>query len=112
MNSSLVIAAIILLSVALNTIGQTLLKLGAGPNPLNIYLFSGLVAYAVSTLFYVAVLGKLNLSVAYPIAIGLTMMATTLSGAIILKEPVTSIQWMGLGLMIGGICAIGFGKIL
>lgn len=112
MNSSLVIAALILISAALNTIGQTLLKLGSGQNPLNIYLFGGLVIYAISTLFYVAVLGKFNLSVAYPITIGLTMMATTLAGAIILKEPVTSIQWMGIGLMISGIGAVWFGKIL
>lgn len=111
MNNSLAIAFLILVSVALNTTGQILLKLGSGQNPLNMYLFGGIAAYALSTAFYVLILGKLNLSVAYPVAIGLTIIATTLSGAMILKEPVASIQWLGIGLMISGICAIAFGKI-
>ena len=49
-----VLVVLVLASVALNTTGQSLLKLGAGQNPLNLYLFSGLVAYGISTVFYVA----------------------------------------------------------
>ena len=111
MQSNLVFLILILLSVSLNTLAQTLLKQGAGQNPLNIFLFGGLAAYGVSTIFYILVLGKFNLSVAYPVVIGLTVLATTMSGAIILGEKVSSVGWIGVGLMISGIIAIAFGKI-
>lgn len=41
MNSYLFLILIVILTVALNTIDQTLLKLGAGQNILNIYLCGG-----------------------------------------------------------------------
>jgi multidrug transporter EmrE-like cation transporter len=111
MNSPLILSTLVLISVSLNTLGQSLLKLGAGQNPLNIYLFGGIMAYALSTVFYVLVLGKLNLSVVYPVVIGLTITSTTLSGAILLKEEVSYVHWVGIGLMVSGIVAIAFGRI-
>ena len=111
MSSNFLFVILILLTVALNTIAQTLLKLGSGQNPLNIFLFGGLVAYGLSTVFYILVLGKFNLSVAYPVVIGLTVLVTTISGVIILSEKVSSVGWIGVGLMISGILAIAFGKI-
>ena len=101
---------LILMTVTLNTIAQTLLKLGAGQNLLNIYLVGGILAYGLSTVFYIGVLSKLNLSVSYPIVIGLTVVATTFSGAVVLKEQVPTIHWLGIGLMLSGISAIAFGK--
>ncbi len=97
---------LILVSVILNTGGQTLLKLGAGQNPVNPYLLSGLLAYALSTIFYVLVLGKLNLSLAYPVVIGLTITATTISSVVILKEQVPTSHWVGIGLILSGISAL------
>ena len=101
----------VLISVGLNTIAQSLLKLGAGQNPLNIYIFGGIFAYGLSTMFYILVLGKLNLSFAYPVVIGLTIIATTFSGFWFLKEQVSTVHWIGIGLMLSGISAIAFGKI-
>ena len=101
---------LILMTVTLNTIAQTLLKLGAGQNLLNIYLVGGILAYGLSTVFYIGVLSKLNLSVSYPIVIGLTVVATTFSGAVVLKEQVATTHWLGIGLMLSGISAIAFGK--
>ena len=101
---------LILMTVTLNTIAQTLLKLGAGQNILNIYLLGGILAYGLSTVFYIIVLGKLDLSLSYPIVIGLTVVATTFSGAVVLKEQVPTIHWLGIGLMLSGISAIAFGK--
>lgn len=95
-------------TVGLNTIAQTLLKLGAVPNPLNIYLLGGLLTYGLSTVFYILVLGKFNLSVTYPVVIGLTVLTTTMAGAIVLKEKVPTIHWLGIGLMVSGISAIAF----
>lgn len=102
----------VLLTVVLNTLAQALLKLGSGRNPLNPYLFGGILAYGLSTIFYVIFLGKLNLSVAYPVIIGLTVLATTITGAFLLGENVPTIHWLGIGLMLSGISVIAFGKLL
>jgi multidrug transporter EmrE-like cation transporter len=103
---------LILLTVGLNTIAQALLKLGSGQNPLNPYLGGGILAYGLSTIFYIAFLGKLNLSVAYPVVIGLTVLATTMTGAFLLGEKVATVHWLGIGLMLSGLCAIAFGKLI
>lgn len=111
MNSYLLFIPLVILSVLLNTIAQTLLKLGAGQQIINLYLIAGLFTYGLSTILYILILGKLNLSLTYPLVIGLTVVATTFSGAILLKEQVPTIQWIGIGLMLSGICAIAFGKL-
>jgi multidrug transporter EmrE-like cation transporter len=102
---------LILLTVVLNTCAQILLKFGAGKSIFNIYLLGGIVTYAISTIVYILVLSKLQLSVTYPVVIGLTVAATTCLGAVILKEQVPFIHWLGIGLMLSGISAIVFGKI-
>lgn len=111
MSSYIVLIPIVVITVVLNTIAQTLLKLGSGQTILNLYLFGGLITYCLSTVLYILVLGKLNLSLTYPLVIGLTVVATTFAGAIVLKEQVPTLQWIGIGLMISGISAIAFGKI-
>ncbi|AFZ26420.1 cation/cationic drug transporter [Cylindrospermum stagnale PCC 7417] len=110
MPNQLFFALLILLTVGLNTLAQTLLKLGSGQNPLNIYLFGGICSYGLSTIFYVVVLGKLNLSVAYPVVIGLTIVVTMIAGAVILREKVAISQWIGVGLILSGIWAIALAK--
>jgi multidrug transporter EmrE-like cation transporter len=100
---------LILTTVGLNTLAQTLLKLGSGQNVLNLYLLGGVVVYGLSTVVYIMVLGKLNLSVAYPVVIGLTVFSATIAGALFLGEKVTSVQWLGIGLMLSGISAVASG---
>jgi small multidrug resistance pump len=100
---------LVLVTVALNTLAQALLKLGSGQNPLNFHLVGGVLAYGLSTMVYVVVLGKFNLSVAYPIIIGLTILATTIAGVYFLGEKVGTTQWLGIGLMLSGIAAIASG---
>lgn len=106
MPSYLVSGLLILMTVGLNTLAQALLKLGSGQNPLNPYLLGGICAYGLSTVIYVVVLGKFNLSVAYPVIIGLTILATTVTGVYVLGEKVSPTQWVGIGLMLSGISAI------
>jgi multidrug transporter EmrE-like cation transporter len=110
MNNPIVFSLLILITVGLNTLAQNLLKLGAGQNPLNIYLLGGICSYGLSTVFYVVVLGKLNLSVAYPVVIGLTILFTMITGAVVLREKVLISQWLGAGLMLSGIWAIASTK--
>jgi multidrug transporter EmrE-like cation transporter len=102
---------LILITVGLNTLAQALLKLGSGQSFLNFYLLGGVSAYGLSTILYILVLDKLNLSVAYPVVIGLTVASTTLTGAYFLSEKVATIQWLGIGLMLSGISAIALGKV-
>ncbi|WP_414551741.1 SMR family transporter [Anabaena sp. CCY 0017] len=110
MTNPIIFSLLILITVGLNTLAQTLLKLGAGQNPLNIYLLGGICSYGLSTIFYILVLGKLNLSVAYPMVIGLTILATMIAGSIILREKVLISQWIGVGLVLSGIWAIALAK--
>lgn len=86
------------------------MKLGSGQNIINIYLVGGITAYGISTIFYILVLGKFNLSVAYPVVIGLTIIATTITASWLLGEKVSISQWLGVGLMISAIFAIAFGQ--
>jgi multidrug transporter EmrE-like cation transporter len=102
---------LIIATVGLNTLAQTLLKLGAGQNWLNIHLLGGIVAYGLSTIFYVVVLGRFNLSVIYPVVIGLTVLSATIAGAFLLGEKVAPLHWVGIGLMLTGISAIAIGKV-
>lgn len=97
---------LILVTVGLNAVAQTLLKLGAEQSPLNIYLLGGISAYGLSTIFYILVLSKFNLSIVYPVVIGLTIIATTISGAVFLREKISVTHWLGVGLMLSGILAI------
>lgn len=110
MQSFLISSILILITVGLNTIAQALLKLGSGQNPLNLYLLGGLFAYGLSTVFYIMVLGKFNLSVAYPVIIGLTVLSTTVTGFFLLGEKLATVQWFGIGLMLSGILAIALSK--
>jgi small multidrug resistance pump len=118
MNNYYFSLALILITVVFNTIAQVLLKQGAsqGPDVLSIFLnintIGGLFLYGLSALLYIIVLSKLNLSFAYPLAIGLTLLATTFSGAIIFRETVNPIQWTGIGLILSGIFAIALEKFL
>jgi multidrug transporter EmrE-like cation transporter len=110
MLTQLFLVLLILVTVGLNAIAQTLLKLGSGQNALNFYLLGGLLLYGLGAVSYILVLGKSNLSIAYPVVIGLTAIAVTALGAFFLKEKVTTIQAIGIGLMLSGIWAISVGK--
>ena len=89
--------------VVLNTVAQTFLKLGAGRSLINPWLFGGVAAYGFSTLLYVLVLGRANLSFAYPIVIGATAVATCLAGRQVVGEQISGFQWFGVAVIIVGI---------
>jgi multidrug transporter EmrE-like cation transporter len=102
--------ALIVITVVLNTLAQALLKLGAGRSPLNLYLLGGVAAYGFSTLFYITVLGKFNLSVAYPVIIGFTVVTATVLGAYLFHEKISHSHWIGIGLILSGLLAIAASK--
>lgn len=100
---------LIFLAVGLNTVSQVLLKLGAIQNLLNYYLLGGILTYGLAGVFYILVLGKVNLSVVYPTVVGLSLVATTISGALIFREKVYPVNWFGVALMLSSIYIIIFG---
>lgn len=111
MFSSPVWVVSVLVTVCLNAIAQLLLKLGTNQGSLNLYFVGGLASYGLSTLIYTALLSRSNLSIAYPVVIGLTILATTIIGTSVLHEKVSTTQWIGVGLMISGISTITLGQL-
>ena len=112
MSNQLFSILLIFITVTLNTFAQILLKLGADLNQFNIYLIGGICSYGLSTIFYILVLSKLNLSVVYPVVIGLTILSTTILGSIILREKVSITHWVGVSLMLSGISVIACAKTI
>jgi small multidrug resistance pump len=96
--------------VGLNTIAQGLLKTGASKGLLSGAMVGGVATYGVSTLLYVVILGRMNLSFVYPIVIGTTMVATCLAGSRVLNENISSLQWLGIALIVSGIAFVAFGR--
>jgi multidrug transporter EmrE-like cation transporter len=104
---------LVLLIVGLNTVGQLLLKYGADFNDrgiINLYLIGGISAYGLSTISYVLLLSRLNLSVVYPALIGLSTVSITIASAAILREKIDVVNWIGVGLIIAGIFAVTLKK--
>ena len=112
MNNQIYLTFLIMVTIALNAIAQTFLKMGADQKSPNIFLLAGVCFYGLSTVVYVLVLGKFNLSIAYPVIIGATVIATVIIATIFFREKVTITQWIGVGLTISGISAIALGKNL
>lgn len=110
MSNPIIFGLLISSTVGLNTFAQVLLKTGSGRGIPNYYLLGGILLYGLSTLMYVTVLSKINLSVAYPTVIGLTVVSTTIFGAAFFHEKVGPIAWIGIGLVLSGIWAIAFGR--
>ena len=109
---NLLLPGLILFTVGLNTLAQVLFKFGAGNSFLSVYLLGGVAAYGLSTLIYISILSKFNLSVAYPVVIGLTVLATTIASTLLLREKVSLVNWAGVSLIVSGVCAVAYGRAL
>lgn len=101
--------------VAVISTGQLLFKLAAElidfrrplgePQGLMI-LGAALVLYAGATLLWVMVLKHAPLSRIYPL-MALSFVLTPLGATLILKEPISSGYWAGIGLIMAGLIVIG-----
>lgn len=112
---------LILLSTGFGVAGQTALKLGVSQpgvaenatgalaivglifkSPL---MMLGLVFYGLGALAWIAVLSRLDLSVAYPF-LALNFVLVTLSGRFLLGETVPPLRWLGILVIIAGILLV------
>lgn len=120
MRTSLVL---ILISVSLGVAGQLCLKAGMDQvgtlslgglssifstvvrvitTPL---VFLGLACYGVSAAFWLVVLTRLDLSLAYPM-LALTYVLIPLAAHFILGEDVPALRWVGIAIVVVGIAVV------
>lgn len=66
----------------------------------------GAALYLGAFAVWLLILSRIELSIAYPIAIGLTLVLVSLSGALILKEPIDLGRILGCFLILAGIIII------
>jgi multidrug transporter EmrE-like cation transporter len=114
MTNALLLGAYAVLSVA----SLLLLKLGAPaareagldlariPAAALAQLAAGVALYAASFAVWLAVLARLELSVAYPVAIGLTLAGISLASVVVLRESIGLLHLAGIALIFGGIVLV------
>ncbi len=117
---------IICIAISLGSFGQIFLKLGLGAKKLaagsvmqtfvNIlhamaapYVLLGLGLYVVSTLFWIVVLSKVRLSVAYPLISMSYILVVILSGCMLHEQVNWIYGGIGLALISIGVSFIGVG---
>ena len=66
----------------------------------------GATLYAISFLLWLLIVSRLDLTVAYPVAIGLSLVAITAGAAFLLGEPLTITRVSGAALILAGIALI------
>jgi len=69
----------------------------------NIYLFLGLLFFAVAFFFWLFALSKIQLNIMYPISIGLNFTLITVGSWLLFKEYLSFYQILGIGFIIFGI---------
>ena len=77
------------------------------PAMLLVWLVAGLVAYGISTLLYIMVLSRVNLSWAYGIG-GLSYIFATILAYTVLMENIPPLRWAGVGVIFLGVLLIGW----
>lgn len=110
--------ALLLIAIILSTFGEVLLKAGVNRietitlDPASLLraflqwqVLAGFTLLFGGSLFWLAVLSRVNLSIAYPLlAIGYIL--TTLWAIVFLKEPVPLSRWLGIGAIVGGVALV------
>lgn len=70
-------------------------------------LWVGLTLFGISALFWLVVLSRVRLSVAYPV-VGISYVLIVFFARIFLHEHVPGLRWFGVGVIALGIAIIGF----
>lgn len=71
---------------------------------------AGFAIYALSALLWLYVLSRAELSFAYPF-LSLAYAGVTAAATVLLKEPFTGRQWVGLLLVIAGVIAVAMSGV-
>jgi len=68
-------------------------------------VFFGLAFYALGAVFWLLVLSKLDLSLAYPM-LALTYILIPLAAQFVLGEQVPTLRWLGVGIIFVGVMVV------
>ena len=83
------------------TPGATIARVARQPR-----LWAGLFLFGISAIFWLVVLSRLPLSLAYPF-VGLTYIIVVFWSRFVLGEAVPVVRWLGVGLIALGIAIVG-----
>lgn len=104
---------LIFIPIILAAIGQMILKIGmnklGGFNLIKTFthpiVILGLFFYGASLILWLMVLSKEKLSFVYPL-VAFSYVLTVFLSKVILKEPVPTLRWLGLAVIVVGILMI------
>lgn len=99
-----ILFAVLICSTFLGSLGQFLFKLGLQTS--IIYLAIGLVAYAISTVIYLFILGRMHLSWTYGVG-GLGYIFASLLAFFLLQEQISPLRWAGIVVIAIGTALVG-----
>jgi multidrug transporter EmrE-like cation transporter len=126
MSKTIVNVVLLVISIGLAVGGQLAMKAGMnnvtdnGKNPLQVsdikhpvalvkrmfkegpWAIGGIILYAISALFWLIVLSRVALSVAYPI-VAVGYIVVVLYSRFVFHEPVKAIAWVGLAFIVVGV---------
>lgn len=112
----------LIIYVCMSAAGLTLIKIGTAKEStllinsagfdlrLSWLLVIGLCIYVLSFLMSIMVMKRMNLTIFYPLSAGLIYILVSLAGFLVLKEPFTSWQIVGMGIILTGIVVMNLGK--
>lgn len=111
--------AVLLLAISIGVVGQLLLKHGMARQPgfslsdiailsHNLPVVFGCCCYGLSTVLYLSVLARLELSLAYP-TVSLGYVLVIILSRVVFKEPVSPTRWLAAGIICFGVALVGLG---
>ena len=110
---------LLLVAILIGVVGQLLLKHGMSRQPgfhlgdialllHNVPVMSGFGCYGLSTVLYLSVLARLELSLAYP-TVSLGYVLVIIMSRVVFKEPVSPTRWLAAGIIWFGVILVGLG---
>jgi len=116
LNITLFAAYVTASSAGLLLLKRALVRIRAAGNhflvltPDTILLSTGFVLYVVSFVIWIRILARMPLSIAYPIAIGLTLAFSTTGAALLLGERLGTVRIAGILLIFAGCVVLSLEK--
>lgn len=111
---------LVLVSILLAVSGQLLMKHGMNlfgafpisqmhfkivPMILSPWVFSGFILFGISSLFWLAVLSRMQLSMVYPM-VSLAYVLVALASIVLFHENVSALRWAGIAVICLGVVLI------
>ena len=97
--------AILVVSTLLGSVGQLLFKIGLSTH--FYFILLGLVAYMLSTVIYLYILGRSHLRWTYGIG-SLSYIFASILAFFILGEQISALRWLGIMIIVAGAAFVGF----